>query len=100
MGVAGWRDDLRVPVWRPARVYDTAGVPGLQLVVGRIPRRDDGLGDDGRGRRRAGQGAPRSHGDASLLRLSHGRLFPALAEDAARALAYAARVSRQLVSQG
>ena len=30
-----------------------------------------------------GQGAPRSDGDAAVLRLSHGRLFPALDQDAA-----------------
>ena len=33
----------------------------------------------GRGR----QGPPRSHGHAAFLRLSHGRLFPALDQDAA-----------------
>ncbi len=30
-----------------------------------------------------GQGPPRSHGHAAFLRLSHGRLFPALDQDAA-----------------
>ena len=35
------------------------------------------------GRRR--QGAPRSHGHAALLRLSHGRLLPPLDQDAAHA---------------
>jgi phosphoenolpyruvate carboxykinase (GTP) len=30
------------------------------------------------------QGAPRPHGDAALLRLQHGRLLPALAQDAAQ----------------
>ena len=46
--------------------------------------RDHGFGDDGRRGRGGGQGAPRSDGDAALLRLSHGRLFPALDQDAAR----------------
>ena len=51
-----------------------------------------------RGRRR--QGAPRSHGHAALLRLSHGRLFPALDQDAALAQRNAAHLPRELVPQG
>ena len=65
--------------------HDAAGLPGLQLERRRLRRRHHGLGDDGGGGGRAGQGAPRSHGDAAVLRLSHGRLFPALDQDAALA---------------
>ena len=46
----------------------------------RLPRRDDGLGDDRRGRRQARRGAPRPDGDAAVLRLQHGRLLRPLAE--------------------
>ena len=49
----------------------------------------------GRGR----PGAPRSDGDAALLRLQHGRLFPALAAHAQDAQASAEGFSRELVSQ-
>ena len=45
------------------------------------------------------QSAPRSDGHAAVLRLSHGRLFPALAEDAARAERHAANFPRELVPQ-
>ena len=64
---------------------DAAGLPGIQLVARRVHRRDHGFGDDGGRRGRGRQGAPRSDGDAALLRLSHGRLLPALDQDAARA---------------
>ena len=46
------------------------------------------------------QGAPRSDGDAAVLRLSHGRLLPALDQDAARAQRDAAHLPRELVPQG
>ena len=46
------------------------------------------------------QSPPRPHGHAALLRLSHGRLLPALDQDAAHALRHAARLPRQLVPQG
>ena len=66
---------------------DAAGVSGVQLDVGRVHRRDHGVGDDrgGDGQRR--EAAARSDGDAAVLRLSHGRLLPALDQDAARASA-------------
>ena len=53
--------------------------------VRRLRRRDDGLGDDRRRGRQRRQGAARSDGDAAVLRLPHGRLLPALDQDAARA---------------
>ena len=39
----------RVHLWRAASDDDAAGVSGVQLVGGRLCRRDDGLGDDGGG---------------------------------------------------
>ena len=60
---------------------------------GRLHRRHDGIGDDGRGRRRGRQRAPRSDGDAAVLRLPHGRLLPALDQDAAAPERDAARSS-------
>ena len=46
-----------------------------------------------------GKGAPRSDGDAAVLRLPHGRLLPALDQDAAAAQRDAADFSRELVPQ-
>ena len=94
-GRADQRDHLR----RPPRHDHAAGLSGVQLERRRLCRRDDGLGDDGRGRGRGGQGAPRSDGDAAVLRLSHGRLLPALAQDAALAQRDAAHFPRELVPQ-
>ena len=65
--------------------HDAAGLPGVQLERRRLHRRHHGLGNDRRRGRDHRQGAPRSHGDAALLRLSHGRLFPPLDQDAALA---------------
>ena len=67
-------------------------VPGLQRRV----RRHGGGGEQGR---RASAGPVRH---AALLRLQHGRLFPALAEDrrVRRARPPAAHLFRQLVPQG
>ncbi len=47
-----------------------------------------------------GKGAARSDGHAAVLRLSHGRLFPALDQDAAVAQRDAAHLPRELVPQG
>ena len=47
-----------------------------------------------------GNVAARSDGDAAVLRLSHGRLLPALDQDAARPQRDAQDLSRELVSQG
>ena len=93
---ADQRDHLR----RPAREHDSAGLPGVQLERGRLYGRDDGLGDDGGGGGHGRQSAARSDGDAAFLRLSHGRLFPALDQDAALAQRDAAHLSRELVPQG
>ena len=66
----------------------------------RLHRRHDGLGDDRRRRGRDRQGAPRSDGDAAVLRLPHGRLLPPLDQDAAHAQRDAADLPRELVPQG
>ena len=77
------RADQRDYFRRTARDDDAAGLPGVQLERRRVHRRDDGVGDDGGGGGHGRQGAARSDGDAAVLRLSHGRLFPALDQDAA-----------------
>ena len=86
VGRSGRRADCGDGLRRAPRDHHAAGLPGIQLDLGRLRRRDDGVGDDGGRGGRGGQGAPRSHGDAAVLRLSHGRLFPALDQDAAVAL--------------
>ncbi len=77
-----------------------ARLPGLQLERRRLHRRHHGIGNHRRRRRRRGQSAARSHGHAALLRLSHGRLLPPLAEDAARSQRHAQNLPRELVPQG
>ena len=89
----GGRADQRVHLRRPPRDDDAAGLSGVQLERRRLHRRDDGLGDDGRRGRQRRQGPPRSDGDAAVLRLSHGRLLPALDQDAAVAAARRRRSS-------
>ena len=69
-------------------------------TLGRLHRRDDGLGDDRRRGRQRRHGAPRSDGDAAVLRLPHGRLLPALDQDAAVAQRDAEDLPRELVPQG
>ncbi len=100
VGGSGGRADRRIRVWRAAVDDDAAGLPGVQLERGRLRGRDDGIGDDGGGQRRGGTGAARSDGDAAVLRLSHGRLLPALDQDAALAELDAAHLPCELVPQG
>src|SRR5215472_15398788 len=99
MGVARGCADRSLPFWWTAIGYRTADLSIVQLVQRRLCRRNDGIGDNGRCRRQDGTRAARPDGDASLLRLSHGRLFPSLAEDAARTLLNTACVPRELVPQ-
>ncbi len=83
VGRSQWRADQRAHFRRPARDDHAAGVSGVQLERGRLHRRHHGFGNHRRRRRRRRQSAARSDGDAAILRLSHGRLFPALDQDAA-----------------
>ena len=83
----------------PAQRHHAADLPGLQLGPRRLSRRDDGLGNDGRRGGRSGPGAARPDGHAALLRLPHGRLFPALDQHAQDHQAPAADLPRQLVPQ-
>ena len=99
MGRSGRRADRRICLWRSAVDDDAAGVPGVQLERRRLRGRHDGFGDYGCCERRGGQGATRSDGDAAVLRLSHGRLLPALDQDAALAELHAADLSCELVPQ-
>ena len=99
LGRPGGRADQRIHLRRTPRHHDAAGLPGVQLEFRCLCRGDHGLGDDGRGSGHNRQSAPRSDGDASLLRISHGRLFPALAEDAAQSVGHAAYFPRELVPQ-
>ena len=92
-----WCSDQRDHLRRTPRNAHPACVSGIQLERRCLRGRDDGLGND---RRRGGhnrKGAARSDGDAALLRLSHGRLFPALDQDAADAKCDAACFPRELV---
>ena len=100
VGITRGRADCSVSLRRPPLRHRAAHLPVVQLVQRRLRRRDDGLGDHRRRRRQDRPCAPRPDGHASLLRLPHGRLLPALAEDAARALLDAARLPRELVPQG
>ena len=99
VGRSRGRAHQRVRLWRPAVDDHAARLPGFQLERGRLRGRDHGLGDHGGGKRRGGRGAPRSHGDAAVLRLSHGRLLPPLDQDAALAQLHAADLPRELVPQ-
>ena len=67
------RADLRDHLRRPALHDGPARPAGVQLDARRLPRRDDGLGDDGGGRGQGRRRAARPDGDAPLLRLRHGR---------------------------
>ena len=100
VGRSQWRADQRVDLWRTTGAYHAAGVPGVQLERGRVCGRDHGLGNHGSGGRSDRQGAARPDGDAAVLRLSHGRLFPALDHDAEITERDAPNFSRELVPQG
>ena len=95
-GRAHQRDHLR---WAQGHDH-AAGLPGVQLergvYIGATMGSETTAAAAGSGR----ESAPRSHGDAAVLRVSHGRLFAALDQDAALAQRNAAHLSRELVSQG
>ena len=71
----------------------------LRLGTRRLHRRDHGFGNHRRRDRRGRPGAARSDGDAAVLRLQHGRLFPALARDRPAPEESAAHFPRELVPQ-
>ena len=81
------RADRRDPVRRPPRDRRAARPRGPRLGARRVPRLDHVLGDDRCAGRRGRPAAVRPDGDAAVLRLPHGRLLRALAQDrpAARA---------------
>ena len=79
-GPAG-RADLGDHLRRPPRAHRAAGLRGVRLEARRLRRRDGGVGDHRGAERRRRRGAPRSDGDAAVLRLQHGRLLRPLAAD-------------------
>ena len=106
------------PAWSPS-ADDPRGVPYFGDYLRRTPRddgaagaridglgarrfhgRDDGIGNDGGGFRSGRGAAARSDGDAAVLRLQHGRLFRALAQDARGDQKAAAHFHGELVPQG
>ena len=100
------------PESRKGRVYPSArsflaagaAIPcrwfsGARLGARHVCWRDDGLGDDGGRGRRGGSGAPRPDGDAAVLRLQHGPIFSALAQDRSAPEKSAAHLPRELVPQ-
>ena len=100
VGQPGGRADQGVHLRRTAPRHGPARLPGVQLDLRRLPRRDDGLGDDGRCRRRDRHGAARPDGDAAVLRLPHGQLLESLAAVRPRDTRPAAHLQRQLVPPG
>ena len=81
VGGPGRRADRRVPLRRAARDRRAARARGVRLGARRLPRRDDELREDGRGRRDGRRAALRPVRDAAVLRLQHGRLLRPLADD-------------------
>ena len=95
----GGRADQRDHFRRTPQRYDAAGFPGVRLDSRRLCRRHDGVRNHC-GRDRCGwPGAARSHGHAAVLRIQHGRLFPALAGDRAAHGESAAHFPRELVPE-
>ena len=79
------RADRRDPLRRAASAPRAAGVRGARLAARHVPRRHAVVGDDRRRHRQGRRPAPRSDGDAAVLRLQHGRLLAALARRRPRA---------------
>ena len=91
------RADRRDALRRAPAAAHPARLRGAQLAARHVPRRDAVVGDD-RGRHRQGRrAAPRSDGDAAVLRLQHGRLLPALARRRREADEAAEDLPRELV---
>jgi phosphoenolpyruvate carboxykinase (GTP) len=72
-----WENPNGVPIsaiifgWT-SRDHDAAGLSIIQLDLGRLHRRNDGIRNDRGGVRRHRQSAPRPNGHAAVLWLSHG----------------------------
>ena len=95
-GRADFRDHLR----RTPRLDGAARARIDRLDPRRFHRRHDGFRDHRGGFRSGRRVAPRSDGDAAVLRLQHRRLFRSLAQDAQRDQKAAAHFHGQLVPQG
>ena len=78
------RADRRDPLRRAAAAARAARLRGAQLAARHVPRRDAVVGDDGRRDRQGRRAAPRSDGDAAVLRLQHGRLLRSTGSTSAR----------------
>ena len=78
---SGGRTNLGDPVrWAPTH-HGPSGNASIRLGPRGVSRFDHGVGDHCGPTGRSGQSALRSDGDASVLRLQHGRLLCALAQD-------------------
>ena len=88
------RAHQRLHLWRTPRDDAAIDSPGIQLDFWRLYRRNNGFRNDGRGSRHDWQSPPRPHGNAAILRLSHGRLLPPLDLHAALAQRDTAYLSR------
>ena len=93
------RADQRHHFWRTPQRHDAARFSGARLGARHLCRRDDGFGNNRRCDWRSRSGAPRSDGDAAVLRLQHGPLFSALARDRSAPDESAAHFPRKLVPQ-
>ena len=94
-----WCADRRRCIWRTPCNYDASSISSLQLEPRRVPRRDDGIGNDRRRLWSDRQSPPRPDGDAAVLRLQHGRLLRPLARDAPLSHPPAALFPCELVPQ-
>ena len=91
--------DQRHHFRRPPRQYNSADLPGIQLERRRLRRGHHGFRDDAAAGGEMGKVRRDPDGDAALLRLSHGRLFSPLDQNAALAEPDAAHLPRELVPQ-
>ena len=100
-----WEDPKGVPIdaisfWRTPREHRPARYGIVLLATRNIPRRNRQQRNDGGRRRESRTTAPRSHGDAALLRIQHGRLLRSLAENRQHARSEATEdLLRELVPQ-
>ncbi len=101
VGGPGWRPDRCDALRRAALDGGAARDRGPRVGARCLPRLGDELGEDGRRRGHGRRTALRSLRDAALLRLQHGGLLRALAEDRPHRRREAAEdLLRELVPQG